>query len=71
MTPLRHRPPVRAGAVPGIDVIAEGIEQQGQYDVLRAQGCNLFQGELFGKAMEIEAFDGLVFAGMPAPATAH
>lgn len=50
----------------GIDVIAEGIEQQEQYEFLRAQGCDLFQGYLFGKAMEIEAFDGLVFAGVPA-----
>lgn len=54
----------------GIDVIAEGIEQQEQYEFLRAQGCGLFQGYLFGKAMEIEAFDGLVAAGVPALATA-
>ena len=43
----------------GIDVIAEGIEHQAQYEFLRAQGCALFQGYLFGKPMEIKAFEVL------------
>lgn len=44
----------------GIDVIAEGIEQQEQYGFLREQGCSLFQGYLFGKPMELAAFERLV-----------
>jgi EAL domain-containing protein (putative c-di-GMP-specific phosphodiesterase class I) len=35
----------------GIDTVAEGIETQVQADFLRAQGCNLGQGYLFGKAV--------------------
>jgi diguanylate cyclase len=44
----------------GIDVIAEGIEQQEQYEFLRAQGCALFQGYLFGEPMQVEAFEEMV-----------
>ncbi|WP_372627526.1 EAL domain-containing protein [Arsukibacterium sp.] len=32
-----------------LTVIAEGVEQQAQYEALLAMGCNLFQGYLFGK----------------------
>ena len=53
----------------GIDVIAEGIEQQEQYEFLRTQGCDLFQGYLFGKPMEVDAFEQLVMS-RPATATA-
>lgn len=40
----------------GIVVIAEGIEHQGQYDLLREAGCDLGQGYLLGKPMEQDAF---------------
>ncbi|MEP6908563.1 MAG: EAL domain-containing protein [Pseudoxanthomonas sp.] len=46
----------------GIDVIAEGIEQQEQYEFLRTQGCDLFQGYLFGKPMEVDTFERLAMA---------
>ena len=52
----------------GIDVIAEGIEQQEQYEFLRAQGCELFQGHLFGEPMEVEAFEGLAASAFAPPA---
>jgi len=32
----------------GFDVIAEGVETQGQYEALRGLGCTRFQGYLFG-----------------------
>jgi EAL domain-containing protein (putative c-di-GMP-specific phosphodiesterase class I) len=32
-----------------LQVVAEGVEQQQQFDVLRDMGCDLFQGYLFGK----------------------
>nr|WP_298128795.1 EAL domain-containing protein [uncultured Pseudoxanthomonas sp.] len=40
----------------GIDVIAEGIEQDDQFALLGEQGCRLFQGYLFGRPMEAAAF---------------
>jgi EAL domain-containing protein (putative c-di-GMP-specific phosphodiesterase class I) len=44
----------------GIDVIAEGIEHREQHALLRAQGCRLFQGYLFGAPMALQAFEQLV-----------
>jgi len=41
----------------GIDVIAEGIEQQDQFVLLGEQGCHLFQGYMFGRPMEVDAFN--------------
>uniref|UniRef100_A0A486XGN6 cyclic-guanylate-specific phosphodiesterase n=1 Tax=Rheinheimera sp. BAL341 TaxID=1708203 RepID=A0A486XGN6_9GAMM len=32
-----------------LQVVAEGVEQQQQFDALRDMGCDLFQGYLFGK----------------------
>ena len=40
----------------GIVVIAEGIEEQGQYDLLRETGCDLGQGYLLGKPMDQASF---------------
>jgi len=34
----------------GIDTVAEGVETEVQADFLRAQGCNIGQGFLFGRA---------------------
>src|SRR5690606_3136108 len=51
---------LRLGYDLGIDVIAEGIEQVEQHRFLRAQGCAFFQGYLFGKPMDIAAFEKLV-----------
>lgn len=38
----------------GIVAIAEGIEEPGQYELLRDTGCDLGQGYLFGKPMSHE-----------------
>lgn len=40
----------------GIDVIAEGIEQEDQFALLGEQGCRLFQGYLFGRPMDVATF---------------
>lgn len=41
----------------GLEVVAEGVEREGQLDVLRAIGCDTFQGFAFAEAMtEAELF---------------
>jgi diguanylate cyclase (GGDEF)-like protein/PAS domain S-box-containing protein len=41
----------------GLGVIAEGVETTAQRDVLHALGCHCFQGYLFSKPVEIDAFE--------------
>jgi EAL domain-containing protein (putative c-di-GMP-specific phosphodiesterase class I) len=40
----------------GFAVIAEGVETQGQWDFLKENDCNLFQGYLFSKPIPIDQF---------------
>ena len=35
----------------GITVVAEGVEKQGQYDLLRDRDCDLVQGFLYSRAL--------------------
>ena len=44
----------------GITVVAEGVEQEGQYDVLRERGCDLAQGFWLGKPMTAAEFSRLL-----------
>ena len=46
----------------GIDVIAEGIEQDDQFALLGEQGCRLFQGYLFGRPLDVAAFNARITA---------
>ncbi len=41
----------------GMDVIAEGVENQGQHDFLRDAGCARFQGYYFAPAMDVARFE--------------
>lgn len=45
------------GATLGFEVIAEGVEDQSQYEALHALGCRYFQGYWFGKPVPAEALD--------------
>ncbi len=50
----------------GITVVAEGVEKDGQYEVLRDRGCDLGQGFWFGHPVPARTFDGqLGAAGSP------
>lgn len=40
----------------GAEVVAKGVERTGQYDVLRAVGCDLVQGYAFAEPMSEPAF---------------
>lgn len=44
----------------GITVVAEGVEKEGQYDVLRERGCDLAQGYWLGHPMTGYDFRGLL-----------
>nr|WP_037039271.1 EAL domain-containing protein [Pseudomonas sp. BAY1663] len=43
----------------GLEVIAEGVEQESQRSLLLANGCHRFQGYLFGKPLPVEEFERL------------
>lgn len=45
-----------------LDVIAEGVETEEQYALLRALGCRAFQGYLFGKPQPVEAVEAWLAA---------
>ena len=41
----------------GLEIIAEGVEQRGQRDMLVSLGCKLFQGYFFARPMPVEGFE--------------
>jgi EAL domain-containing protein (putative c-di-GMP-specific phosphodiesterase class I) len=44
----------------GITVVAEGVEQEGQFNILRDRGCDLAQGFLMGKPLTMQEFTRLL-----------
>ena len=44
----------------GMIVVAEGVEKEGQYDLLRARGCDLAQGYWLGYPMNMPDFMALI-----------
>lgn len=51
---------VKLGAELGIDIVAEGIEKDGELGILRAMNCKLGQGYLFSAPLSEEHFAALV-----------
>lgn len=45
-----------------LDVVAEGVENESQLDFLRANGCDIVQGHLFGAPMSATEFRDLLLA---------
>lgn len=48
---------IKMGQTLGLEVIAEGVETEEQYNMLKQHGCRNFQGYLFGKPMPIAEFE--------------
>lgn len=44
----------------GLEVIAEGVEHQGQLDLLREWGCEYVQGFLLARPMPLDEFERLI-----------
>ena len=44
----------------GVPVVAEGVETQGQLDILRTAGCDLVQGYYFSRPVPAEEFEPLI-----------
>ncbi|RZL00214.1 MAG: EAL domain-containing response regulator [Rubrivivax sp.] len=44
----------------GMQVVAEGVEEEGQLRVLQRMGCDVLQGFLFSKAVPPQAFEALI-----------
>jgi EAL domain-containing protein (putative c-di-GMP-specific phosphodiesterase class I) len=48
---------VTLGKTLGMNVIAEGVENEQQFGFLRAQQCDAFQGFLFAPALPLDEFE--------------
>lgn len=47
-----------------LQVVAEGVETEMQFELLQRLGCNVFQGFLFSKPVPIDQFEQLIENGM-------
>jgi EAL domain-containing protein (putative c-di-GMP-specific phosphodiesterase class I) len=48
------------GQALGLTMLADGVEEDGQLDFLRAQGCDLAQGQRFGEPLSEEKVAALI-----------
>jgi diguanylate cyclase (GGDEF)-like protein/PAS domain S-box-containing protein len=53
------------GQTLGLDVIAEGVETDAQWDFLSQNGCTAFQGYLFSRPLPLADFERLLLASSP------
>jgi diguanylate cyclase (GGDEF)-like protein len=52
----------------GLTVVAEGVEDQATFELLRQRNCDAVQGHLFAKAMRLDAFTQWLHQAGAAPA---
>ena len=52
-----------------LDVIAEGVETEGQYEFLERNGCHAYQGYLYSKAVPLDGFEAYLTANEREAAT--
>jgi diguanylate cyclase (GGDEF)-like protein/PAS domain S-box-containing protein len=51
---------IALGSRLGMNVIAEGVERDDQYALLKSFGCHNYQGYLFGTPVEIRQFEAMI-----------
>lgn len=56
---------IALGKTLGLQVIAEGVELEGQADILISEGCDQAQGYLYGRPMPAEIFGEQVLSARP------
>jgi diguanylate cyclase (GGDEF)-like protein/PAS domain S-box-containing protein len=54
-----------------LDVIAEGVETEGQYEFLERYGCHAYQGYLYSQAVPLEGFEAYLTANGSATLSLH
>jgi PAS domain S-box-containing protein len=59
---------IKLGTALGIQIVAEGIETEGERAIMRAMGCPVGQGFFFAHPMEARAFRRLLDEGLLYPA---
>jgi len=55
---------------PGLQVVAEGVETEQQFEIVLYDGCQLFQGFLLSKPLPLNEFIRLYSRQISAPAEA-
>ena len=58
---------IRLGHDLGLQLVAEGVETEKQWQLLENEGCDIVQGFLFGEARPAASLDQLIASGGPAP----
>jgi EAL domain-containing protein (putative c-di-GMP-specific phosphodiesterase class I) len=51
-----------------LKVVAEGVENEAQFEFLKLSGCDLIQGYLLGKPMSADAIGRLIDQNVETPA---
>ena len=49
-----------------METVAEGIEERGQVDRLRAMLCDMVQGYVFSRPVPVDQFERMLFEGAEA-----
>ena len=60
---------IALGQSMGLDVIAEGVETEGQHAFLLKHGCDAFQGYLFSRPLPLEKFEYFLIQKSPVALT--